>query len=60
MTISNLKALQEDRNDVTYLIALAPYSLKSILFNIKEQVQEYADYLQHVILNSKFMITIWI
>ena len=42
MTFSNFKALWEDRNDVTYLIALAPYSLKSTLFDIKEQVQENA------------------
>lgn len=37
-----VKALQEAGHDVTYLIALAPYSLKSTLFNIKEQVQENA------------------
>lgn len=37
-----VKALQEEGHDVTYLIALAPYSLKSTLFNIKEQVQENA------------------
>lgn len=33
-----VKALQEAGHDVTYLIALAPYSLKSTLFDIKEQV----------------------
>lgn len=37
-----IKALQETGHDVTYLIALAPYSLKSTLFDIKEQVQENA------------------
>lgn len=37
-----VKALQEAGHDVTYLIALAPYSLNSTLFNIKEQVQENA------------------
>lgn len=37
-----VKALQEEGHDVTYLIALAPYSLKSTLFNIKKQVQENA------------------
>ena len=37
-----VKALQEEGHDVTYLIALAPYSLKSTLFDIKEQVQENA------------------
>lgn len=37
-----VKALQEAGHDVTYLIALAPYSLKSTLFDIKEQVQENA------------------
>lgn len=37
-----VKALQEEGHDVTYLIALAPYSLKSTLFNILEQVQENA------------------
>lgn len=37
-----VKALQEEGHDVTYLIALTPYSLKSTLFNIKEQVQENA------------------
>ena len=34
-----VKALQEAGHDVTYLIALAPYSLKSTLFDIKEQVR---------------------
>ena len=33
-----VKASQEAGHDVTYLIALAPYSLKSTLFDIKEQV----------------------
>lgn len=37
-----IKALQETGHDVTYLIALAPYSLKSTLFDIKEQVPENA------------------
>lgn len=37
-----VKALQEAGHDVTYLIALAPYSLKSTLFDIKEQVRENA------------------
>lgn len=37
-----VKALQEAGHDVTYLISLAPYSLKSTLFNIKAQVQENA------------------
>lgn len=37
-----VKALQEEGHDVTYLIALAPYSLKSTLFDIKEQVPENA------------------
>lgn len=37
-----VKALQEAGHDVTYLIALAPYSLKSTLFDIKEQVHENA------------------
>lgn len=35
-----VKAWQEAGHDVTYLISLAPYSLKSTLFNIKAQVQE--------------------
>lgn len=35
-----VKALQEAGHDVTYLISLAPYSLKSTLFNVKEQIQE--------------------
>lgn len=33
-----VKALQEAGHDVTYLIALAPYSLKSTLFEINEQL----------------------
>lgn len=33
-----IKSLQGNGNDVTYLIRLAPYSLKSTLFNIKEQI----------------------
>lgn len=37
-----VKALQEAGHDVTYLIALAPYNLKSTLFNIKEQIAENA------------------
>lgn len=37
-----VKALQEAGHDVTYLIELAPYSLKSTLFDIKEQVGENA------------------
>ena len=37
-----VKAWQEAGHDVTYLIALAPYSLKSTLFDIKEQVPENA------------------
>lgn len=37
-----VKALQEAGHDVTYLIALAPYNLKSTLFDIKEQVPENA------------------
>lgn len=37
-----VKAWQEAGHDVTYLIVLAPYSLKSTLFDIKEQVQENA------------------
>ena len=37
-----IKALQKAGHDVTYLIALAPYSLKSTLFDIKEQVPENA------------------
>lgn len=35
-----VNALQKAGHDVTYLISLAPYSLKSTLFNIKAQVQE--------------------
>jgi glycosyltransferase involved in cell wall biosynthesis len=35
-----IKALQEKGEDVTYLIALTPYSLNSTLFNIKEQLPE--------------------
>lgn len=35
-----VKALQNAGHDVTYLISLAPYSLKSTLFNVKEQIQE--------------------
>lgn len=35
-----VKALQDAGHDVTYIIKLAPYSLKSTLFNIKEQIQE--------------------
>lgn len=35
-----VKALQKAGHDVTYLIKLAPYSLKSTLFNINEQIQE--------------------
>lgn len=37
-----IKALQKTGHDVTYLIALAPYSLKSTLFDIKGQVPENA------------------
>lgn len=37
-----IKALQKAGHDVTYLIALAPYSLKSTLFDIKGQVPENA------------------
>ena len=37
-----VKALQEACHDVTYLIKLAPYCLKSTLFDIKEQIQENA------------------
>ena len=37
-----VKALQDAGHDVTYLIALAPYSLTSTLFDIKKQVQENA------------------
>lgn len=37
-----VKSLQKAGHDVTYLIALAPYSLKSTLFDIKEQVQNNA------------------
>lgn len=37
-----VKALQEAGHDVTYLITLTPYSLKSTLFDIKEQVRENA------------------
>lgn len=33
-----IKALQEAGHDVTYLIALAPYSLKSTLFDINRQL----------------------
>lgn len=35
-----VKALQEAGHDVTYVIKLAPYSLKSTLFDIKEQIPE--------------------
>lgn len=35
-----VRSLQESGHDVTYLIMLAPYSLKSTLFNLKEQVPE--------------------
>lgn len=35
-----VKALQEEGHEVTYLIALAPYCLKSTLFDIKEQIGE--------------------
>jgi len=35
-----VKALQESGHDVTCLISLAPYSLKSTLFDIKEQIPE--------------------
>lgn len=35
-----VKALQDVGHDVTYIIKLAPYSLKSTLFNIKEQIPE--------------------
>lgn len=37
-----VKSLQKAGHDVTYLIALAPYSLKSTLFDIKNQVQDNA------------------
>lgn len=37
-----VKALQEAGHDVTYLIEVAPYNLKSTLFDIKEQVAENA------------------
>lgn len=37
-----VKALQKAGHDVTYLIKLAPYSLKTTLFDIKEQIQENA------------------
>jgi len=35
-----IKALQKAGHDVTYLIRLTPYSLKSTLFNINELIQE--------------------
>lgn len=35
-----VKSLQAAGHDVTYLIMLAPYSLKSTLFDIKEQISE--------------------
>lgn len=35
-----VKALQDVGHDVTYIIKLAPYSLKSTLFNIKNQIPE--------------------
>lgn len=35
-----IKSLQEAGHDVTYLIMLYPYSLKSTLFDINEQIQE--------------------
>ena len=35
-----IKALQKAGHDVTYLIKLAPYSMKSTLFNINELIQE--------------------
>lgn len=35
-----VKALQDVGHDVTYIIKLAPYSLKSTLFNIKDQIPE--------------------
>lgn len=37
-----IKTLQEAGNDVTYLIHLTPYSLKSTLFNIKKQIKKNA------------------
>lgn len=37
-----VKALQEVGHDVTYLIEVAPYNLKSTLFDIKEQIAENA------------------
>lgn len=35
-----VKSLQETGHDVTYLIMLTPYSLKSTLFDIREQIPE--------------------
>lgn len=35
-----VKALQEEGHEVTYLILLAPFCLKSTLFDIKEQIRE--------------------
>lgn len=35
-----IKTLQEAGNDVTYLIHLTPYSLKSTLFNIKNKLKK--------------------
>lgn len=37
-----IKTLQEKGVDVTYLILLAPFSLKSTLFDIKQQINETA------------------
>lgn len=37
-----IKTLQQKGIDVTYLILLAPYSLKSTLFDIKKQINETA------------------
>jgi hypothetical protein len=35
-----IRTLQDKGVDITYLILLAPYSLKSTLFDIKEQIKE--------------------
>lgn len=62
-----IKSLQKAGNDVTYLIHLTPYNLKSTLFNIKKQIKknsiipanyypELKVYEQYMDLNKTFII----
>lgn len=55
-----VKALQEAGHDVTYIIKLAPYSLKSTLLILKSKYRKIQYFLLLDTQNSKFMRVIWI